>query len=133
MNRHSIEYVCLIALAVSASALASHAQRSRNRGQVHNMEATADKSGAHSNTFTLTGPALITCVRATSEAPNSDPVPACRISANGFNGTMTVNSNATLKPGDITLSCIGQGAFLRCDARVDIPPPGQAATTPPSQ
>ncbi|MGB9068414.1 MAG: hypothetical protein WCC21_07580 [Candidatus Acidiferrales bacterium] len=132
MNHRSIEYVCLIALAVSASALASQAQRSRNRGQVHNMEATADNSGAHPNTFSLTGPALITCVRATSEVPNSNPAPACRISANGFNGTMTVNSNATLKPGDITLSCIGQGAFLHCDARVDIPPP-QAPATPPSQ
>ena len=133
MNRRSIAYVCLVALAVSASALAGHAQRSRSRGQVHNMEATADKSGAHSDTFTLTGPALITCVRATSEVPASNPAPACRISASGFNGPMTVNSSATVKPGDINLSCIGQGAFLRCDARVDIPPPGQAATTPPSQ
>jgi hypothetical protein len=131
MNRRSLA-VCLVALAISASALVSHAQRSRNRGVVHNMEATADKAGAHPNTFTLTGPALITCVRATSEVPNSHPAPACRISANGFNGTMAVNSNTTLKAGDITLSCIGQGAFLRCDARVDIPPPGQQPAAPPS-
>jgi hypothetical protein len=131
MNRRPLAIVCLAALVVvlSAVAVSTRAQRSRNRGVVHNMEATADKAGAHPDKFALTAPALITCVRATSEIPDSNPAPACRISANGFNGTMAANSNATLKAGDITLSCVGQGPMLRCDARVDIPPPA----TPPSQ
>lgn len=46
MNRRSIAQVCRIALAVSPSALASHAQSSRNRGQGRKMEAIADKCGA---------------------------------------------------------------------------------------
>jgi hypothetical protein len=126
MIRRSLAVVCLFAVAFALVAVAaSHAQRSRNRGVVHNMEATSDKAGAHPNTFNLTADAKITCIRATSEIPNSNPAPACRITANGFNGTMALNSSATLKPGDITLACIGQGAFLRCDARVDIPPPTQ--------
>ena len=130
MNRRFLAVVCLGALAIASFALAADAQRSRNRGMVHNLEATADKAGAHPATFNLTSDAKITCIRATSEIPNSTPTPACRISANGFNGTMNLNSSATLKPGDITLSCIGAGAFLRCDARVDIPPPGQQPTLP---
>ncbi|MGD0304772.1 MAG: hypothetical protein ABSC71_08080 [Candidatus Acidiferrales bacterium] len=142
MNRRSLALVCLAAivavLAFSAAALVTRAQRSRNHGVVHNMSAWVDtNSGAHPDKFTITGPALITCVRATSEVPHSNPAPACRISANGFNGTMAPpNSNATLKAGDITLSCVGQGTMLHCDARVDIPPPGQqpaAPATPPSQ
>ena len=141
MNRPSLAIVSLAAivtvLALSAAALVAHAQRSRNHGVVHNMSAWVDTtSGAHPDKFTVTGPALITCVRATSEVPNSDPKPACRISANGFNGTMAPpTSNATLKSGDITLSCVGQGTMLRCDARVDIPPPAQppASATPSTQ
>jgi hypothetical protein len=140
MKRRSVALVCamLAVAALLSVGVAAHAQRSRNRGQVHNMSAWVDtNSGAHPDTFTITGPALITCVRATSEVPNSNPKPACRISANGFNGTMAPpDSNATLKAGDITLSCVGQGTILRCDARVDIPPPGQAPSAPsttPSQ
>ncbi len=128
MNRRSLAIVCLLATAIFVTAaVAAHAQRARNHGVVHNMSAWVDtNSGAHPDKFTITGPALITCVRATSEVPNSNPKPACRISANGFNGTMAPPvSNATLKAGDITLSCVGQGTMLRCDARVDIPPPAQ--------
>ena len=140
MNRRSVALVCamLAVAALLSVGVAARAQRTRNHGVVHNMSAWVDtNSGAHPDKFTITGPALITCVRATSEVPHSNPAPACRISANGFNGTMAPpNSNATLKAGDITLSCVGQGTMLHCDARVDIPPPGQqpaAPATPPSQ
>lgn len=138
MNRRALAAVSILAIAVAlaaaltAASVSTHAQRSRNRGMVHNMEATADKAGSHPATFTLDGPAVITCIRATSEIPNSNPAPACRITANGFNGTMAPPSNATLKAGDITLTCVGQGSFLRCDARVDIPPPGQQPAAPAS-
>ncbi|MGA8038120.1 MAG: hypothetical protein WA823_01650 [Candidatus Acidiferrales bacterium] len=136
MKRSILVVVCaMFALAASLSvAAAVHAQRARNHGVVHNMSAWVDtNSGSHPDKFTIAGPALITCVRATSEVPNSNPKPACRVSANGFNGTMSPpTSNATLKAGDITLGCVGQGTMLHCDARVDIPPPAPPAT-PPSQ
>jgi hypothetical protein len=129
MNRRSLSFLCFAMLVVFAAALTAHAQRRGSHGVVHNMSAWVDtNSGAHPDKFTVTGPALITCARATSEVSNSDPKPACRIAANGFTGTMTPGSNATLKAGDITLSCVGAGTMLHCDARVDIPPP--TATAP---
>jgi hypothetical protein len=127
MKRRLIAEVCLLAVcAVLAMAVAAGAHAQRHKvGVVHNLEATAEKGVAHPATFTLTGTGTITCVRAFSDVMNPNPVPACKIAANGFNGTMAVNSNATLKAGDITLTCTGPGVMLRCDARVDITPPAQ--------
>lgn len=127
MNRRLIAEVCLSAVCLVGALGASvnaHAQRHKV-GVVHNLEATAEKGVAHPATFTLTGPGTITCVRAFSDVMNPNPAPACKIAANGFNGTMAVNSNATLKAGDITLTCTGPGEMLRCDARVDIAAAGQ--------
>jgi hypothetical protein len=127
MNRRLIGELRLLAVcAAGAMAVAAGAHAQRHKvGVVHNLEATAEKGVAHPATFTLTGPGTITCVRAFSDVMNPNPVPACKIAANGFNGTMAVNSNATLKAGDITLTCTGAGVMLRCDARVDITPPTQ--------
>jgi hypothetical protein len=106
--------------------IAAHAQRSRNRGQVHSMQASSDHGTMHADKFTINTPVKITCANAVSEVPNSQPVPACRLTATGFNGTLSINSSIDLKdPGDITLTCVGQGGFLRCSARVDIPAPAQ--------
>jgi len=125
MKRRFVAGVSLAVMAVVAlSAVKAHAQRHKV-GVVHNLEATLDKGVAHPATYTLTGPALITCVRAFSDVPNPNPAPMCKISANGFTGTMAPNSNATLKAGDITLNCTGPGSLVRCDARVDISPSTQ--------
>jgi hypothetical protein len=120
--------LAIFALAIASFAIATVAQRARNRAQVHAMQASSDHGKMLSATFTLATPATITCLNATSEVPNGTPAPACHIVANGFNGTMSIKSSATLKPGDITLTCIGAGGFLRCDARVDIPSPTTSPT-----
>jgi hypothetical protein len=118
---------CALLLIIAAAvAFAAHAQRSRNHGQVHSMQASSDHGAMHADKFTINTPVKITCMNATSEVANSQPVPACRLTATGFNGVLAISSAIDLKaPGDITLTCIGQGGFLRCSARVDIPPPTQ--------
>jgi hypothetical protein len=127
MNRRFFVAVCVAActlVVASGPTLSTHAQRHKP-GVVHNLEATLDRGVAHPDKFTLAGTGLIACVRASSDVPNSSPTPMCKIAANGFTGTMAAGSNATLKAGDITLSCIGGGSLIRCDARVDITPPTQ--------
>jgi hypothetical protein len=127
MNSRSFAAFALsvFTLAVALSAVHSAQAQRHKPGVVHNLEATLDKGVAHPATFTLTAPALITCVRAFSDVPNPNPAPMCKISANGFTGTMAPNSNATLKAGEITLNCTGPGSLVRCDARVDITPSAQ--------
>jgi hypothetical protein len=124
MNRSLVAGICLsvLGIAVAVGATASANAQRHKVGVVHNLEATLDRGVAHPAAFSPTGPGTITCVRAFSDVPNSKPAPTCKITANGFNGTMAVNSNATLKTGEITLSCTGPGSLVRCDARVDIAP-----------
>jgi hypothetical protein len=114
----------MLILAIFTFAYQGHAQRAR-RGKVQSLQATSDKAGPHPATATITGPATVTCLNAVSETPNVQPPPACRISGPGFSGILVKGKTANLTgPGDVTLTCSGQG-FMRCDARVDIPPPTQ--------
>lgn len=124
MRRQPVFSLCLLILAVFTSALPAHAQRQR-RGKVQSLQATSDKAGAHPATAAVTGPATVTCLSAVSETPDVQPPPTCRISGPGFSGILVTGKTANLTgPGDVTLTCSGQG-FMRCDARVDIPPPAQ--------
>jgi hypothetical protein len=120
--RPRIFLFCTLILAVFALAYRGYAQRAPH-GKVQSLQATSDKAGAHPATATITGPATVTCLSAVSETPNVQPPPACRIAGPGFSGILVKGKTANLTgPGDVTLTCSGQG-FLRCDARVDIPPP----------
>jgi hypothetical protein len=99
------------------------AQRTR-LGKVQSLQATSDKDGPHPASANITAPANITCLNATSEAPNGKPTPSCRVTAPGFNGSLNIGQKISMtQSGTVTLTCNGQGVMLRCAARVDIPPP----------
>ena len=114
--------VCLLA-AVFIFAPPSGAQRAP-RGQVHSLQATTDTGGAHPAKTEISGPATVTCLNAVSETMNG-PQPSCYISGPGFTGILAKGKTANLTgAGTVTLKCSGQG-YMRCDARVDIPPPSK--------
>jgi hypothetical protein len=119
--RHAIALAILLAAAVSLAPLDAHAQR-RPRGKVRAMEATSDKGGVHPDTATdIPASSTITCINGVSETPNI--VVSCGITAPGFKGVLKKGETfKTTAAGTVTLTCHGAG-FMRCDARVDIPPP----------
>ena len=121
---YRISLFALLAIATAfAIASASNAQRAR-LGKVQSLQATSDSSGAHPASAAIAGPAKITCLNATSEAPNSRPTPSCHVVAPGFTGNLATGEAKDLTAaGNVTLTCNGQGPMLRCAARVDIPPP----------
>lgn len=100
----------------------SPAQR-RPLGKVHALQATTDKGGVHPATADIPGPATVTCINGVSETPNV--IVNCSIAGPGFTGILQKGKTANLTAaGTVTLKCNGQG-FMRCDARVDIPPPSK--------
>jgi hypothetical protein len=118
--------IVVLSLAVSGfSATDPLVPQRAPRGKVQALQATSDKAGVHPATANITGPVTITCVNAASETPNSRPAPSCHVVAPGFKGNLdrgkTINVTG---PGAVTLTCNGQG-YMRCDARVDIPPPSK--------
>ena len=121
--RFSVLMLCLLAAAVFSPASQSNAQRAP-RGQVHALQATSDKGGEHPAKTEISGPATVTCINAASEIPNG-PQPSCYVTGPGFTGILNKGKTASLTgAGTVTLKCSGQG-FMRCDARVDIPPPSK--------
>ena len=121
--RFSVLMLCLLAAAVFSLASQSNAQRAP-RGQVHALQATSDKGGEHPAKTEISGPATVTCINALSETPNGAQ-PSCYLTAPGFTGILNKGKTASLTgAGTVTLKCSGQG-FMRCDARVDIPPPSK--------
>jgi hypothetical protein len=113
----------LAVMLLFAIAHTTNAQRAR-LGKVQSLQATTDSSGAHPATAAIAGPAKITCLNATSEAPNSRPTQSCHVVAPGFTGNLAKGETKDLTAaGNVTLTCNGQGPMLRCAARVDIPPP----------
>jgi hypothetical protein len=126
---YPISFLALLAISILALAYQANAQRSRNRAQVHSLQATTDSSGSHPDKTDITGPVSFTCLNAVSETPNTRPAPACRITAPGFNGTLVIGKTASATGGGtVTLSCVGQG-YIRCSARVDIPAPGASPSS----
>jgi hypothetical protein len=121
---YSILLLLLLTLAATfAIAHTTNAQRA-HLGKVQSLQATTDGSGSHPASATIAGPAKITCLNATSEAPNSRPTPSCHVVAPGFTGNLAKGEAKDLTAaGNVTLTCNGQGPMLRCTARVDIPPP----------
>ena len=119
--RSAIALLFVFAASVSISPLGAQAQR-RPRGKVRAMEATSDKAGAHPDTAPdIPASSTITCINGVSETPNV--VVSCGITAPGFKGVLKKGETfKTTAAGTITLTCHGVG-FMRCDARVDIPPP----------
>jgi hypothetical protein len=112
----------LLALAILALANESPAQRAP-RGKVHALQATTDKAGVHPATADISGPATVMCINGVSETPNVTV--SCYIAGPGFTGILQKGKTANLTAaGTVTLKCNGQG-FMRCDARVDIPPPSK--------
>jgi hypothetical protein len=115
-------FVFLLAFAVLAPTHQLSAQRAP-RGKVRSLQATSDNQGEHPDSAGMTGPVSILCVNAVSETPNVRV--SCRITAPGFNGILNKGQSAkTTGPGTITLKCNGEG-FMRCNARIDIPPPSK--------
>ncbi len=113
----SILLPCLLASMAVASR--SNAQRAP-RGKVHSLQATTDKSGEHPASAEISGPATLTCINGASETPNAEI--SCSVTGPGFTGILTKGKSANLNgAGTVTLKCHGQG-YMRCDARVDIPP-----------
>jgi hypothetical protein len=112
----------LLMVALLAIASGSPAQRAP-RGKVHALQATTDKAGEHPATAEIPGPATVMCINGVSETPNVTV--NCSITGPGFTGILTKGKSANLTAaGTVTLKCNGQG-FMRCDARVDIPPPSK--------
>jgi len=100
----------------------SSAQRAR-LGKVHSLQATSDKSGEHPASTEISGPATVTCINGASETPNTQV--SCSVTGPGFSGVLNRGKSANLTvAGTVTLKCHGQG-FMRCDARVDVPPPAK--------
>jgi hypothetical protein len=116
--------VWVLALAVGVCALASESPAQRApRGKVHALQATTDKAGEHPATTEIPGPATVLCINGASETPNVTV--NCYITGPGFTGILTKGKTANLTAaGTVTLKCNGQG-YMRCDARVDIPPPSK--------
>lgn len=115
-------FFCFFSLLAGIFILAapSNAQRVRP-GKVQALSANADKDGQHPGTATTTGPASLTCVRATSDSPNG-PAPSCSVTAPGFSGILEKGKTAnTTGAGTVNLKCNGQG-WVRCDVRIDTPP-----------
>ena len=116
----SILMLCL--LVFSAVSSRSSAQRAP-RGKVHALQATSDKGGEHPASTEISGPATVTCLNGVSETPNTQV--SCFVAGPGFTGVLNKGKSANLTgAGTVTLKCRGQG-FMRCDARVDIPPPSK--------
>jgi hypothetical protein len=115
-------FVFLLAFAVFAPTHQLSAQRAP-RGKVRSLQATSDKAGQHPDSADMEVPVTILCINGVSETPNVQV--SCRISAPGFNGVLNKGQSAkTTGPGTVTLKCNGQG-FMRCNARIDIPPPSK--------
>jgi hypothetical protein len=114
----SILMLCLlVSLGVASRSSAQRAPR----GKVHSLQATSDKGGEHPASTEISGPATVTCLNGVSETPNTQV--SCSVTGPGFNGVLNKGKSANLTgAGTVTLKCRGQG-FMRCDARVDIPPP----------
>ena len=125
MNSRVAVTVVLLA-ALFAVARTGYAQRVRP-GKVQSLQATVDSGVPHPATAGITEPALLTCMNATSEVPNSKPAPSCHIVAPGFTGNLQKGGDVKLTAaGNVTLTCNGQGPMLRCAARLQIPPPAQS-------
>jgi hypothetical protein len=117
----SVLMLCLLA-ALFTLASQSGAQRAR-LGKVHALQATTDRSGEHPASAEILGPATVTCINGASETPNTEV--SCSVTGPGFTGILTKGKSANLTgAGTVTLKCHGQG-YMRCDARVDIPPPSK--------
>ena len=118
--------ITVLSLAVSGfSAMNPTAAQRAPRGTVHALQATSDNAGVHAAKTDITGPVKVTCANAVSETPNSRPTPSCHIVAPGFTGNLDKGKGiSVIGPGTVTLTCNGQG-YMRCDARVDIPPPSK--------
>ena len=116
----SILMLCLLVfLAVSSGSNAQRAQR----GKVHALQATSDKGGEHPASTEISGPATVTCLNGVSEIPNTQV--SCFVTGPGFTGVLNKGKAANVTgAGTVTLKCRGEG-FMRCDARVDIPPPSK--------
>jgi len=113
--------LCLLAVMLMSPPRSS-AQRAR-LGKVHALQATSDKGGEHPASTEISGPATVTCLNGVSETPNTQV--SCSVSGPGFSGVLNKGKSANLTgAGTVTLKCRGQG-FMRCDARVDIPPPSK--------
>lgn len=121
----SVPSLLVVSLSIVAIILLAYpvgAQRAR-LGKVQSLQATSDKAGPHPASANIAVPATLTCLNATSEVPNGNPAPSCRVAAPGYNGNVNVGQKISItKPGAVTLTCNGQGPMLRCIARVDIPP-----------
>ena len=120
-----ISVAAVLLAAPFAVAHTGQAQRTRP-GKVQSLQATVDSGVPHPATASITEPALLTCMNATSEVPNSKPAPSCHIVAPGFSGNLQKGGDVRLTAaGNVTLTCNGQGPMLRCAARLQIPPPTQ--------
>ena len=118
--RFSVLMLCLLAAAVFSLASQSNTQRTP-RGQVHALQATSDSDGSRTRNFRLCG---MLAALAASEITNG-PQPSCYVTGPGFTGILNKGKTANLTgAGTVTLKCSGQG-YMRCDARVDIPPPSK--------
>jgi hypothetical protein len=92
-------------------------------GKVHSLQATSDKGGEHPASTEISGPATVTCLNGVSETPNTQV--SCSVTGPGLSGVLNKGKSANLTgAGTVTLKCHGQG-FMRCDARVDLPPPAK--------
>ena len=121
-----ISVLAVLLVALFAVAHTGHAQRTR-LGKVQSLQATVDSGVPHPATAAITEPALLTCMNATSEVPNSKPAPSCHIVAPGFTGNLQKGGDVKLTAsGNVTLTCNGQGPMLRSSARLQIPPPAAA-------
>jgi hypothetical protein len=120
-----ISVMAMLLAALFVVAHTGQAQRVRP-GKVQSLQATVDSGVPHPATAAITEPALLTCMNATSEVPNSKPAPSCHIVAPGFTGNLQKGGDVKLTAaGNVTLTCNGQGP---CSAA----PPASKSRHPPN-
>lgn len=113
--------LCLLAV-LFITPSRTRAQRAR-LGKVHSLQATSDNGGEHPASAEISGPGTVTCINGVSETPNVQV--SCSVTGPGFTGVLNKGKSAELTgAGTVTMKCRGQG-YMRCNARVDVPPPSK--------
>ena len=118
--------VCAFISAAQTSGTMSNQTRSINYAQARKITASPTLITARTNqgsqvpgSWTFKKAVSVTCIDARSTTPKPQPLPACFITAPGYNGRVAKGQTiATSGAGIVTLTCDGQGNGLVCAARI---------------
>lgn len=115
---------CFISLGPAGIAQTNKSQGGpprKSKKSIQVINATRDNAGEHPGTAATTGPARITCIRATTDMFNSQIQPSCYVVSPGYVGPLATGPDHTVGtsgPGTVRLTCNGQGNKLACSASI---------------